>query len=74
MPQIFKALASITAWALFIIGWVTGLSTLIGGVIGGHLYSGTGAAPPLVYPVFFAVAIASLVLAVVVMLLRKKME
>ena len=74
MPQIFKALASITAWTLFVIGWVMGISTLTGGIIGGHLYSGTGEAPPMVYPLFFAVAIASFILAVVVMLLRKKME
>ena len=74
MPDIFKALATITAWVLFIIGWVMGLSTLIGGIIGGYLYSGTGEAPPLVYPIFFAVAISSFVLAVVVMILRKKME
>ena len=74
MPQIFKALASITAWILFIIAWVIGISTVIGGIRGEHLYSGTGDAPPMVYPAFFAVALAFAVGSVVVMILRKKME
>ena len=34
MPSIFKALASITAWALFISGWLQ----LLGGA-GGYFYS-----------------------------------
>ena len=73
MPDIFKALATITAWTLFIIGWVAGLSTFIGGIIGGGLYGGTEP-PPMIFPAMFAVTLASFVLAVVVMVLRKKME
>ena len=72
MPDIFKALATITAWMLFICGWLMGLSTFAMGLISGDLYG--GGVPTLIYPVFFAVAAAEAVLAVVVMILRKKME
>ena len=72
MPDIFKALASITAWTMFIVFWVMGLSTFIMGLISGALYGSQPA--PLVLPVFFAVALANGVGAVVVMILRKKME
>ena len=33
MPQSFKALASITVWVLFVLGWV-GVIAAIGGVVG----------------------------------------
>ena len=72
MPDIFKALASITAWALFILGWVTGLSTLISGITTGCLYGSQP--PPMVIPAMFTLGAAELVLAVVVMRLRQKME
>ena len=72
MPDIFKALASITAWAMFIIFWVMGLSTFIMGLSTGVLYSSQGV--PMTFPVFFAVSLAAGVGAVVVMVLRKKME
>ena len=72
MPPIFKALASITAWALFILGWVTGLSTLMMGITTGCLYGSEP--PPMVLAAMFALGAAELVLAVVVMRLRQKME
>jgi len=72
MPQIFKALASILAWVLWIAGLVMGLSTFVTGLISGALYGGQET--PMVYPVSFGVALAYGVGAVVVMILRKKME
>jgi len=72
MPPIFKALASITAWTLFILAWVMGLSVFLVGIITGRLYGAEP--PPLVMPVSFAVALAYAVSAVVVMRLRQKME
>jgi uncharacterized membrane protein len=72
MPDIFKALASITAWGLFIISWVIGLSTAIMGIVNGKLYGDEPA--PMIFPVFFAVSIFCAVSAVVVMILRKKMD
>ena len=72
MPQIFKALASVMAWVLFINSWVIGLSALMMGIVTGCLYGSEP--PPMVLPVFFALSIASGVLAVVVMRLRQKME
>ena len=72
MPQIFKALATINAWALFIIGWMA--------VIGGFVrlikaYAGV-AAPPGVPPVWMTLGagVAGLTLSVVVMKLRKGLE
>jgi hypothetical protein len=72
MPDIFKALATITAWALFISGWITALSTIVAGITTGCLFGGSGP-PPMVIPVFFLVSLAQGVAAVGVMILRKKM-
>ena len=72
MPPIFKALAKITAWGLFIFAWVMGLSTFISGTISGDLY-GT-AELSMAYTATFAVAGFYAIAAVVIMILRKKME
>ena len=71
MPDIFKALATILAWTFFIVSWVMGLSTFMVGLITGQLYSGQMS---MTYPISFAVALAYGVSAVVIMILRKKME
>ena len=72
MPQIFKALATILAWVLWISGLVMGFSTFAMGLINGTLY---GSEPvPMSYMASFAVSLAYVVSAVVVMVLRKKME
>ena len=71
MPDIFKALASITAWAMFLISWVMGLSAFVMGLITGQLYGGQ---PSMALLVSFAISLAYGVGAVVVMILRKKME
>ena len=73
MPQNFKALASILVWVLWIAGMVMGFSTLILGIIGGDLFNPAKPAP-MAYPALFAVALAYGVGAVVVMILRQKME
>ena len=72
MPDVFKALATILAWTMFVVFWVMGLSTFVVGLVTGRLY---GPEPvPMVMPVSFAVSLAFAVGAVVVMILRKKME
>ncbi len=73
MPDIFKALATISAWILWIVSLVIGFGTCIIGTIAGDLFN---PAQPLAmsYPAMFAVALAYGVGAVVVMILRKKME
>ena len=65
MPPIFKALASITAWILFVNGC---LGLVLSGVarLGGE----AGLAPPLAW----GVAIVSLIAAVVAMKLRQMLE
>ena len=73
MPQIFKALATITAWILWISSLVMGFSTLIIGTIGGDLFN-PNVVTPMSYPANFAVAGFYAILAVVIMILRKKME
>jgi hypothetical protein len=72
MPDIFKALATVGAWVLFLAGLVTGFSTFIMGLVNGYLY---GSEPvPMSYAAFFAVSIFYVLAAVVIMILRKKME
>jgi len=73
MPQIFKALATIMAWILWIFALVMGFSTLIMGIISGDLYN-PDKLMPMLYPATFAVAGFYAILAVVIMILRKKME
>ncbi|MFC1980271.1 hypothetical protein ACFLVS_05445 [Chloroflexota bacterium] len=72
MPDIFKALATIMAWVLWIVSLVMGFSTFAVGSISGVLYSSEGV--PMAYPATFAVAGFYALVAVVIMLLRKKME
>jgi hypothetical protein len=73
MPGSFKALATIMVWVLWISGMVMGFSTLIIGTIAGDLFN-PAAQTPMVYPATFAVAGFYGMLAVVTMILRKKME
>ena len=72
MPQYFKALATITAWTLWICSWIMGLSVFAMGLINDALYGSED--PGMIFPAFFAVALAQAIGAVVVMVLRKKME
>ncbi|MFQ6122426.1 MAG: hypothetical protein ACE5LA_05130 [Dehalococcoidales bacterium] len=72
MPQIFKALASITAWVLWICGMIMGFSVFIHGLRIGVIYGPKPA--PMEVMVGFTVALAYGIGAVVVMILRKKME
>ena len=72
MPPIFKALATILVWILWISGLVMSFSTFIMGIINGTLY---GPEPtPMSEWAGFAVALAYGVGAVVVMKLRKTLE
>ena len=72
MPDIFKALASIAAWTLFIGAWLMVLITLIAMGIRGDLFSSE--ALGLKDAVAFALSMGGMVLAAVVMLIRKKLE
>ena len=73
MPDIFKALATIMAWILWIVSLVMGFSAFAMGIITGALYS-TTQPTPMIFPVTWAVSLAFGIGAIVVMLLRKKME
>lgn len=73
MPPIFKALATTSAWLLWIFAIVMGFSTLAMGIIKEDLFN-TEIIPPMAYTALFAVAGFYAILAVVIMLLRKKME
>ena len=70
MPSIFKALASITVWVLFIWGCVAILST----TVCYYVITGTMNPPTLPHYMGWGLGTAQLVLAVVVMRLRQKME
>ncbi len=73
MPEKFKALTTIVAWTLFIVGWLVLLiGVLIMPSIEGTLFAGE--APPVIFWVAFASAIGTLTLSVVVMKLRQMLE
>jgi hypothetical protein len=66
MPSIFKALASLTAWIVFIFG----LLALVGGFV--RVFGGS---PELdLMTAYFGFGVGSLVLSVVVMKLRHMLE
>jgi hypothetical protein len=73
MPQIFKALLTVTIWLMFIFAWsfsVFGL--IIGGFVGGEL---TGTAPPSMnFMVGLALSIGFAFAGGFLMLVRKKLE
>jgi hypothetical protein len=73
MLPIFKALATIGAWTLFIVGWIFGLTNLIIAINKGVLFT-VGAAGWAEVFAYFALAIVCITLSVVVMRLRQKME
>jgi len=73
MPQIFKALATTTAWILWISGIVMGFSSLIIGIIAGDLFNPTQPVP-MAYPAMFAVAGAYAIVALIAMKIRKSLE
>ena len=73
MPDIFKTLATITAWILWICALVMGFGSMIIGIIADDLFN-PDAVMPMTYPAMFAVAGFYAILAVVIMILRKKME
>jgi len=73
MPQIFKVLATINAWTLFILGWLVLLiGVLIMPSIEGALFTGTP--PPVIFWIAFASAIGTLFLSVVIMKFRQMLE
>ena len=73
MPSIFKALASIIAWTLFISGfiWLV-VGAVVTPVMAGVLFAGS--APPWTFHAAWVVSVTILTLAVVVMRLRKGLE
>lgn len=73
MPPIFKALASITAWTLFILGSLTlVIGVIIMPVIEGALFQGTP--PPVLFWIALASAVMTLILSVCAMKLRQMLE
>ncbi len=70
MPNVFKALASIAAWVLFIGGLIGILVTSISASINIGLVS----PPDLAHSLGWILSSVQVTLAVVIMILRKKME
>ena len=73
MPPVFKALATITVWAMWICAWVAFLVPLVMGTLAGDLFV-VGVIPPLYYPIMWALAFAGGILAVCAMKLRQMLE
>ena len=73
MPSVFKALATITAWVLIVFGLLTLVITFVfANIVGAQ--TGYAGPPPMEASVNSAIGVASMVLSVVVMRLRQKME
>lgn len=69
MPNIFKALASISAWVLFVLGWTQlVIGSFIGGAIGGAFATYP---PPMRLFVGSGIGIACFILAIVAMKFRQ---
>ena len=73
MPDVFKALATIMAWVLWISALVMGFGTLIVGILAEDLFN-PDVTVPMSYPASFAVAGAYGLLALLAMKIRKGME
>ena len=71
MPPVFKALATIIVWVLFISGLLMALSSLVIGTVGGVLWRPE---IPLLYPIVWAVSGMFGILSVVCMKLRQMLE
>ena len=65
MPPIFKALASITVWILFISGCVATVAAPISRIVIGEVFGALTA---------WAIGVACMILSVVAMKLRKMLE
>ena len=73
MPSYFKAIATINAWALLVLGWlVLIIGVLIMPSLEGVFFAGE--APPLIFWVALASAMVTLTLSVVIMKLRQMLE
>ena len=73
MPQVFKALATITAWVLFIFGLLTLVITYVFMNLAGA-QTGFSQPPPIQPYLGLTIGVVGLVLSVVVMKLRKDLE
>jgi hypothetical protein len=72
MPSIFKALATITAWVLFVVGSLALLTSFIR--IGGAATGASEAPSVALMSAYFGYGVGSLFLSVVTMKLRKMLE
>lgn len=74
MPKVFKTLANIAVWALWICAWIAFLSPFIFGGLGkGWLWKFT-ADIPMGYWISYALAVATSLAAGYWMVVRKKLE
>ena len=73
MPQIFKALATVGVWGLYVAGWLAGvLNFIFGGIMKGYAF---GTEPvPMVHSVTYLVSIGFAFAAGFMMIVRKKLE
>jgi len=73
MPPIFKALATITVWAMWICAWIAFLFPFIfGGIMKGYLTDAAKA--PIGYWLAYMIALGSGLGSGAMMLVRKKLE
>jgi len=73
MPDIFKALATIMVWVMFVGSLFITATSLLFGILEGELFR-VGVTPSIFYPIMWALAVAMGILSVCAMKLRKMLE
>jgi hypothetical protein len=74
MPKVYKILADIAIWTLWICAWIAFLFPFILGGFGKSYLWDMDANPPMGYWISYAIAVASSVAAGFWMLVRRKLE
>ena len=73
MPQIFKGMATVAVWGLYVGAWLSALlSFIFGGIIEGYAFG--AAQPPMTYFASYAICIGFAFAGGFMMLVRKKLE
>lgn len=73
MPQIFKALATVAVWGLYVGAWWAGaLTFIVGGIIEGYAYGAE--TPPMSYYAGYAISVAFAFAGGFMMIVRQKLE
>jgi hypothetical protein len=73
MPQIFKGMATVAVWGLYVGAWLSAvLNFIFGGIVKGYAFG--AATPPMSYYTAYAICIGFAIAGGFMMLVRQKLE